>query len=306
MKNSILFGVVVYSLTSVAGSAEFTNAKDAKVSFAGQASAGWLHNSSLVVAELDKVAAKADNALFANLKFHGKWQVSDKLTSNVNYQYSRKDYQELNDYDLDIHQFGIDAQYDFSAVSVGLRHDLAKASLAGEGFLDLNISSVYLAKFINPELYVRGALNFKDKKFAQITQRDADNEGVNVSVFQFFQGGRTMLSGGLSVESEDAIDSQYDYDNWGINTKASHKFDMFGVANQVQLSWRYQASDYQQPNNNNELRADSLINYEAQWQIAVHAKVNLVSKVEHGISHSTLDSLNYTQTVGSLQVEVNF
>jgi hypothetical protein len=299
MKNSSLVCVLLCAAASAA------NSSDSAVSFAGQASLGGLHNSSLVVAELDKVAAQADNALSANVNLQGKWQASDKLKAQANYQYSRKDYQELNDYDLDIHQFGLDVEYDFKAFSLGVRHDLAKASLAGDDFLQLNLTSLYAAKFLKPDLYVRGALNFKDKKFAQITQRDADNQGVNLSVFQFFQAGKTMLSLGLSAEQEQAADAQFDYDNWGLNSKVSHKFDLLGQENKLQFGWRYQTSNYQ-AQGNAAARADTLINYEAQWQIAVHAKVNLVSKVEHGISHSTLDSLNYSQTLGSVQVEVNF
>ena len=37
-----------------------------------------------------------------------------------------------------------------------------------------------------------------------------------------------MLSFGLSAEQEQAADAQFDYDNWSLNSKVSHKFDLLG------------------------------------------------------------------------------
>lgn len=275
--------------------------------FEAQASLGILNNSTLVVAELDQVSNEQDMAFTFHAKLAGQWQARPALKLQGAYLFARKDYQQFDGYDLDLHQVYVDGQYDFAALSVGIRHDFAYAILQDQAFLRLNQSSLYAAKYITPTTYLRSAFNYKTKHFDSMNARDATNQGVGLNLFQFFNQGSTMLSLGLNVEKEQAVDTQFDFNANSLSAGMSQTFDLLGKTSKLQLAWRYQNNDYaQRLRADDSAREDTQQRYELQWQLALWPQFSVVSKVEYSDYNSTLAALNYTQTVSSISLEANF
>jgi hypothetical protein len=294
---------ILFSLSA----AFYCVAQESAFTHEAQAKLGVLNNSTLVVAELDQVSNQQDVALTMNAKLAGQWRATSALTLQGGYSFARKDFQAFDSYDLDLHQLYVDAQYDFAWLSVGVRHDLAKAILQDEAFLSLNQTSIYTAKYLTTTTYLRSALIYKDKKFDSMASRDATNRGVDLNLFQFFAGGNTMLAFGLSGEQEEALDQQFNYSSNSLNSSVLHKFELFGQASQVQLDWRYRHSTYtDSASNTAPQRKDIQQSIQLQWQQAIWRKMSVVAKVEYSDNQSSLPQLNYAQTISLIELQMTF
>lgn len=205
-----------------------------------------------------------------------------------------------------------DASYKFSQIELGMRFDAANARLAGDTFLDFQQVSVYLGKFLQPNTFLRTSVKSKDKSFTNLTERDARGVGASADLFHFVNGAQTMLMLGLSTEKENAQDNQFDYWAAGINSKVTHKFNVFGLDSKVGLSWRYLKKDYDTVQVT-ELQGTSEIErdenrqvLQVNWELTLLEGLSVKTEFEHGDYQSQIESLTYQQNVASLGVNYTF
>ncbi|MFQ3220890.1 MAG: hypothetical protein ACI8R9_001497 [Paraglaciecola sp.] len=283
--------------------------------FTASLEAGWSQNSALTVAELDDVSAKQDSGLMLKTNLNGKWQASEKMFLQGSYAYTSQDYNDSDHYDLSMHLAAIDAAYSLSWFDVGVRHDAAFASLDGERFLRFNQTSLYVAKLIGGDTFVRANSKFKTKQFANARHRNTDSIGAGVDVFYFLHSGDTMVSAGLNVENESATDPKFDFDGINLNTKLAHDFLLLGKDSQLSIAWRYQQRDYDPVqaqtdpltiDENRVIREDNQQTYQLQWQINLLPSLALKTHVEYGDYTSTTEQQTYGQTVTSISIAANF
>jgi hypothetical protein len=281
--------------------------------------AGWSQNSALSVAELDDVSAEQDSGLMLKANLNGKWQASEKMSLQGSYSYTSQDYSASDQYDLSIQLAAIDAAYSLGSFDVGVRHDAAFASLDGDSFLRFNQTSLYVAKLIGGNTFVRANSKFKTKQFTNAQQRDADSIGGGIDVFYFLSSGDTMLTAGVNVEDESASDPQFGFDGLNFNTKLAHDFLVLGNDSKLSIAWRFQKRGYdpvQAPtqdqtdplamDENLQTREDNQHIYQLQWQINLLPSVALKTQVEYGDYSSTIEQQTYAQTVTSISIAANF
>ncbi|MEP4891310.1 MAG: hypothetical protein ABJV04_14885 [Aliiglaciecola sp.] len=278
----------------------------------GEVEAGLTHNSALSVDELDDVSNQSDNGHTLGGMLQGKWQINPKAQITSRYAYNQQRYNEYSQYDLDLHQFSLDSSYKFSQVELGLRFDGAKARLPAGTFLDFQQLSVYVGKFLQPETFLRGSLNLKNKAFTELTQRDATGFNASADLFHFMNNAKTMLLIGLSAEKESAEDNQFNYWGMGLNTKLTHKFDIFGLSSKVGLGWRYQYKDYDSVEVSEfqaryNLERDEIRQViQANWEMFILNNLSIVTELEHGNYKSKMENLSYQQNVASLGLNYSF
>ena len=300
---------------------QFALASDNKpIEFHASAETGWSSNSALTVAELDEVSTQSDSGMLLKANLSGKWQMSNKMQLQSNYSYKNQNFTDTNQYDLSMHLASIDANYALSWLTLGMRHDLAIASLDGDRFLRFNQSSLYGLKTLNAKTVIRANGNIKTKSFVNAEHRDAQSLGAGLDVFYFINAGDTMFSSGMNVEEESAVDPQFDFIGLNINSKLSHKFMLLGKNSQLSIAWRYQTRDYKQiatdpqiidnkpieQNESESIREDHQHVYQLQWQINLLANLAFKTEVEFGDYQSTLAQQTYQQTVTSFSLEASF
>jgi outer membrane receptor for Fe3+-dicitrate len=278
----------------------------------GEVSLGLINNSALSVDELDEVSSQGDSGLQKTAAVTGLWKVNDKAKISASSRYNEKDYNEFDSFDLTLHQVSIDASYQWRKKDLGLRYDGAKAKLAGDSFLSFHQASIYLGTFLQPQTFLRTSAKIKSKKFAVITSRNANAFGASAELFHFINDGDTMFMLGVSADKETATDPQFDYNGYGLSTKLSQKFELFGLAQKVAIGWRFQSKDYQTYLNDEmdsqlESKADEHRKiFHAQWQLDFNKYLALVSNLEYGDYRSQLDSQTYNQTLSSLSIKAQF
>lgn len=272
-----------------------------------EVSAGAEQDSNLNVVELDKNSNESDIATLLNAKVDANWKPIEKLSLSGGYAYSTKLYQKNDNFNLAIHQLSADANYDFNVLTVGASYHYADALLDGKNFLDLRQTSFYVSKLINEKIYLRAATNIQDKKFTNLSERDARNTGFSGDAFVFFNAGKTFVSVGAANEDENAQAKQFDYKGINFRSKVSHKFSMADKDNKVQLGWRYTKRDYSgiTPEIKAE-RYDTSHVADAEWEINFTSKVSLVTKVERGNYNSNLAAADYSETRTSILLKARF
>jgi hypothetical protein len=273
---------------------------------------GLIFNSALSVDELDEVSSQSDNGYEFNGTVKGKWQLTDKTKLSSSYAYNQKTYSEYSQFDLALHQLNIDGGYKFNSSEIGVRVDGASASLAGKTFLNYQQVSVYLGHFAQPETYLRTSIKTKNKSFAELSDRDASGFGASFDIFHFINGANTMLMLGLSTEKENAQDNQFAYSGIGIQTKITHKFNVFGLNSKVGVGVRFQRKDYQSVKVGT-LPAEDLIErdenrqvIEANWDLHLLDDLSVMTELEHGDFKSELESQTYQQTIASVGLKYTF
>ena len=278
----------------------------------GEVAGGLIFNSALSVDELDEVSSQSDNGYEFNGAVKGKWQLTDQTRLSSSYAYNQKKYSEYSQFDLVLHQLNIDGSYKFNSSEIGVRVDGASASLAGETFLNYQQVSVYLGHFVQPETYLRTSIKTKNKSFAELSDRDANGFGASFDIFHFINGANTMLMLGLSTEKEDAQDKQFAYSGIGIQTKITHKFNVFGLNSKVGVGVRFQRKDYQNVKVGT-LPAEDIIErdenkqvIEANWDLHFLDNLSVMTELEHGDFKSELESQTYQQTIASVGLKYTF
>ncbi|XQF93474.1 hypothetical protein ACOBV9_06185 [Pseudoalteromonas espejiana] len=111
------------------------------------AEVGVLSNSALSVQELDDISSQSDSGIKTAAGVNAKWQLTKSVKLTSSYKFEQQDYDEFDQYDLDLHQYGLDGSYSFNSHEVGVRYDGAKANVDGDTFLHFNQASAYYGHF---------------------------------------------------------------------------------------------------------------------------------------------------------------
>jgi hypothetical protein len=303
--------------TAQASFADTTTAKQkSSVTVSGDAAVGILNNSALSVQELDDISSQSDSGVKISTGATATWQASKAVKLTSSYRFEQQNYDEFDQYDLALHQYGVDASYSInSSNELGLRYDGAKANVAGDTFLNFDQVSAYYGRFLSPQSYLRVSVKNKTKRFASATARDADGVGADIGLYHFVNEGQTMLMASVGADNEDAEDNQYDFSGYSVNTKVTHKFTAFNLTNKLGLGWRYQLKDYdeqvsdevfaaQQPSQPSRDEHRNVVN--AFWHLDLHKHITLVTEAEYGDYESQLSSNTYTQSIVSASIKVHF
>ena len=206
--------------------------------------AGAVHNSELVVEEIDQRSASGDLARYLSLDLNGELTFHDQFKVEAGFNISDTDYQDSNDFDLTIKRLYGSASYEISDFTIGVNQHQITADLAGNEFIDIDRSSVYLSKLFDDNVFIRTAFTTSDKIFNDIPQRNASNDTLGVDTYFFFNQAKSFFLIGASTEDEQASSNEYSYDGNIYRATFSNKF---GDSNKhrLQLKLRYFDRNYE-------------------------------------------------------------
>jgi len=305
MKTSIQLGALLAAILIQNANAKPQDSASVSADF--EVSAGAEQDSNLNVVELDKSSNESDVAALLNAKVDASWKPVEKLSLSGGYAYSSKTYQDNDNFNLAIHQLSADANYDFTAVTLGANYHNAHALLDGKSFLDLKKTSFYASKLINNKIYLRVAANNQDKNFDGLSERNASNKGFSGDLFVFSNVGKTFVNLGVSNEKENAKSKQFDYTGINLKAKVSNKFSLWDKENKLQLGYRYLKRDYSGITPEIEAKRYDRGNVtEASWEISFTSKISMETKVEHGKYKSNLDAADYSETRAAILLKAKF
>lgn len=277
--------------------------------YSGRASAGVEQQSNVTNRELDQASGSSDVATLLQAELTAQWQASEQLQLEGGYSIQDSNYRQADSFDTQLHLAYLDAGYQMNATTVGTNLYLARAILAGEGFLSLQQASVYAMHGASDSWFIRPALSWSEKQFDRLSARDASAFGASIDSFWFFTQGQRFISLGLMYEQEDSRDAMFSYQAPGLRLKLSGNYQLWQLDHTVQLGATLSQRRYA-PATPSEAatprREDTQTQLQVSWQLALNAHLAVLTKLQHGDFSSTLDSADYRETRSSVALQLSF
>lgn len=288
----------------------------------GHLATGYEYDSNLNIDELDQSSGDSGHAWVLGAGLSAEGQPAENLTLTGSYDLTDRDYRDSDAFDRTLHLASLDLSYDFGTVTLGASHHYSHAILASDPFLDYHRSSVYLGKLVGDDVYLRASLLAKRKDFEDEPARDARTRGVSLDSFFFFNQTRTVFILGADGDDENADADAYDFRMLAVKTRLKHRFPVAGHEHKVQIGWRYEAREYDEPvssvenpltspllGSNDptaEPRDDRIATLDASYGIGLTEWLTTEARLEYTDYRSSLDSAEYDETVASLNLRAEF
>ena len=294
-------------LSALIGSAIASSVHADDVDLTWEVNSGVKHDNTLTIAELDQVSQQSDVALTLQAQAKVKWQIPPKLTLKSTASYQINDYQKYSNYDLNIAKIAFDLDYRLADSTIGTSYYFVDAKLDKADFLQFSQNSLYWSKLYQQRYLLRFSADVKEKEFANLTERDASSFSVSNQHFYFFNQAKSFVSLNLTADNENAKDNQFDLRGFGVRALYSHSFVGWQHEQQLQLGWQYNKRDYQQAGTEEQpQRKDNSQVVDATWLFNLTPNWSINTKVEYGNYQSTLENLNYDETITSLSLKGTF
>jgi len=275
--------------------------------FSGSLAIGAEHNDNLSIAQLESAAGRSDTAVTVDGNLNFVMQPGERTTLETGYNYTMSRYNDMRDFDLDMHLLFADLSHELKHFTLGANYYFASADLGRESFLTLNQYSLYAGKLFGESWYLRGALNFIDKDFDTFRERDADNNGFSLDLYHFFNQGRSSISFGYAYEDEETLGPSFVYTADTLRLRFNHRFTLASRAANFQIGLRSQDRDY--PNitpSINAPRNDSQLVMDARLEVTLIEKLALVTRWERGDYSSRLPSADFSDNRLAVSLQYTF
>ncbi|WP_417567813.1 surface lipoprotein assembly modifier [Marinobacter sp.] len=312
--------VTVLSLTVPIVSAQAAE----ESAFNGHLSTGVEHDNNVSVDDLNASSDRSDQAWVFDAGLEGVLKPAERLNLTLGYSLSASRYQELDQFNQDIHLLSADLSYDFHSVTIGTSYHYSHSILGSEPFLDFHRASAYLGSLLGDDVYLSASLQDKRKDYDESNTRDSDIRGASLDSFFFFNQVRSHFKVGVDYEKEDARADFFDNDLWRIRATLLNHFTLGGEDNRFRLGWRFETREYDQPEvspSNSFLdnpftgnlidastsrRADQAHVLEASWRIGLNKTFSLEPSVSHGIYRGDGNTADYTRTIAGISLRAGF
>ncbi len=320
LTRSLPYVVTVFGLTTPLG---FAQANE-QAAFNGHLSTGIEHDSNVSVDDLNASSDQSDQAWVIDAGLEGVLKPTQRLNLTLGYSLSGSRYQELDQFDQDIHLLSADLSYDFDPVTIGTSYHYSHSVLGSEPFLDFQRASAYIGSLIGDDVYLLASLQEKQKDYEESKARDSDIRGASLDSFFFFNNARSHFVIGVDYDEEDAEAESFDNDLWRLRATLLNRFTLGGENNRIRLGWRYETREYDQPavppsgslldnpftgdfiDASSSRRAEQANIFEASWRIGLNETLSVEPSVSHGIYQGNEDSTDYSRTIAGLTLRADF
>ncbi|MBU2952626.1 surface lipoprotein assembly modifier [Marinobacter sp. F3R08] len=290
----------------------------------GYLATGFEHDSNVSVDDLNAASNQSDQAWVFDAGLEGVLKPAEPLNLTLGYSLSGSRYQDLDQFDQDIHLLSADLSYDFDPVTIGTSYHYSHSTLGSEPFLDYHRASAYVGSLIGNDVYLLASLQKKRKEYDESDARDADIRGGSLDSFFFFNDARSHFVVGLDYDQEDAQADDFDNDLWRVRATLLNRFRLAGEDNQFRLGWRYETRKYDQAavttsnpfldnpftddivDASTSRRAEHAHVFEASWRVGLNDIFSLEPSVSHGIYRADEESSDYTRTIAGVTLRAGF
>ena len=293
------------ALAALATAAPAKSEEATNLSF--EASAGIAGDSNVGVPDLDRNSDEGDVALLLRTKIQLDVKPSDKLVLRGGYEVRQTSYQDFGGFDLTTHRSFAEAEYDFDGVKAGVMANLVHARLDGDGYLDYAQISPNLSKLFGDSLFLRAAYMRTEKDFKTADGRDASGDAGRVDAFYFLDGTRQYVTFGGEAGSEDAESDLFDLDHVSAKGGYVQRFNVFGSGAKMKLGAEVEQRDYKAVDPViADRREDRIVSATSDLEVAIYGPLSMDLGYEYRDRSSNLDSADYDEHVGSVELKVSF
>ncbi|MCG8440512.1 MAG: DUF2860 domain-containing protein [Caulobacterales bacterium] len=272
-----------------------------------EVSGGVEYDSNVSVNELDANTGDGDIAAIFEVDIDYERDLGENTELDLAYGVSQSLFQDLDDFNLQIHLATADISHDFGGVDVGGAYRLAYSRLGGEGFLTIQQLSPYVSTFLTKSLFLRADYTYADKNFQTRDRRDADTHAIGGDLYYFLNGVRSYVILGYDYETTDSVGDEFDFSAHNAKVRYSRRIAMRGRDAELKLGWRFETRDYDAVTPSiGEVRDDDRHRLEAELELPLTDRVYALTEYEYGAFSSNLPSADFNQNVASARLGMRF
>jgi hypothetical protein len=272
-----------------------------------EAGAGAAGTTNVGAPDLDQNADQGDVALLLRGKIQLDVKPTKQLVLRGGYEASQTSYQDFDAFDLTTHRGFTEAEYDFDVVKAGVLANYVRARLDGGGYLDYTQVSPNVSKLVGDKLFLRGAYVHTEKDFKTSDGRDASGDAGRVDAFYFFDGTRRYVTIGGEAGSEDAESDLFDLDHASAKGAYVQRFGILGRDAKMRLGAEIEQRDYDAVDPVIEARReDMIVSATSYLEVPLYGPVSMDLGYRYRDRSSNLDSADYDEHVGSVELKVAF
>jgi len=271
------------------------------------AGAGVTGDSNVGVPDLDQNIDQGDIGLTLRAKTQLDINPSEKLILRGGYEFNQTSYEDFDAFDLQTHRGFAEAEYDFDLLKAGVLANFVHARLEDERYLDYTQISPNISRLIGDKLYLRAAYVRTEKDYKTSDGRDATGDAGRVDVFIFMNGTRQYVSLGSEIGEEDADAGQFDFTSGMAKARYIQRFDLLGRDAKFRLGAEYEQRDYDNVTPLIEARReDRIASADSDLEVELYGPLAMDLGYEYRDRQSNLESADYDEQVGSVELKVSF
>jgi len=275
--------------------------------FSFEVSAGAEYDSNVSVDAIDVNTAADDYAAVLDAKIGFDSEISENTEFKLGYSFSQSLHGEFTNFDIQSHFASADVSRDFGGFDLGTAYRIAYSRLGGAGFLTLQQVSPYASTFLTKKIFLRAAYTYTDKNFENRIDRDSTVHAGGADIYYFVNGVRTFFVTGYKYESEDALDSQFDFDSHHFKIRFSQRFLIGQRSAKLKIGWRYEVRDYSSITPSiGILRDDDRHRFQAELEIPITDRIFGSLEYEYSDYSSNLPSADYNQNLAGVRLGARF
>ena len=272
-----------------------------------EAGAGVTGDSNVGIPDLDQNTDQGDIGLTLRAKTQLDIRPTDKLVLRGGYEFNQTAYQDFNDFDLQTHRGFAEAEYDFGLLKAGVLANFVHARLDEDGYLDYTQISPNVSRLIGDQLYLRAAYVRTEKDFKTSEGRDATGDAGRLDVFFFLDGTSQYVTLGGEYGEEEADADQFDFTGGSAKAGYIQRFDLLGRDAKLRLGAKYEQRDYEGITPQIDARReDRIASADSDLEIVLLGPLAMDLGYEYRDRQSNLDSADYDEHVGSVELKVSF
>lgn len=292
--------LALYAIPAVA-------AAESKPTFGFDAGVGYQYDSNVNIAQLDTNTGEADSALTYELGLDGDIPVTDKLSLNIGYGYTKTAYRDLSEFDLGLHQGSAQLGYRIGRVdtAIALRHFVVM--LDNDRFMNIRHVSPSVSRLFGEAFYLRAAYTNAEKTYEQHDQRDAVNDAIGADAYFLLDGMKRYVAVGIEAASENALDAELDYD--GMRLKATYGHQLQWLSRELEFKARVQLENRDYANVTETIgapRRDERFRASLSAGMPLSDTFRFEGEAAYADNASNLDSAAYDETVFSVNLTAAF
>jgi hypothetical protein len=210
---------------------------------------GYQYDDNVTTDEVDSTSNLSDQALLIEFGGAYKPRLGETLGLEIGYDFSQSLYQDLTDYDLQLHTLSASIEREYGEIDAGLLYLYSRTFLGGDDFLGINNFTPSLGHAFSEKWYLSLRYSHQAKDFIQSSNdgRDADNNSFTVDNFLFFMEGKGQLSLGYRIEGENTSSDEYDYLGHFFNARLKLPVPVTALADYnavFRMGLEYSTKDY--------------------------------------------------------------
>lgn len=260
-------------------------------------SLGGRYDSNISVEELGDIVIGNDVAATVSGSIDAVFTLSQKHKLSTSYDFEQSIYQTFTQVNTQTHIGGVQWDMSVKPASIGASFHHVLAKLDNSSFLKSSRLSAFTSGFLTKRWFMRGAYVFNNRDIVDREERAAQSHTGEVDMYFFQQGLRRYINVGYRFKSENARDSNRDYDSQDIKLRIIQRLALWKWPIKIELSARFEERKYRATTLwLNNTRNDKRLRLRTVFDINFNTHTTLSFYYSHNDYKSSLALFTYDQS----------